>query len=59
MEKTNLGNNSFVYPMPVTLLGTTHGETANFMALGWLSRANGNPPLLIAGVNKAHLTNQF
>lgn len=59
MEKTNVGKNSFIYPMPVTLLGTGHGETVNFMALGWLSRANGNPPLLVAGVNKAHLTNQL
>ncbi|MBI5459713.1 flavin reductase family protein [Methanobacterium sp.] len=59
MEKTNIGKNIFVYPMPVTLLGTKHGETANFMALGWLSRVNGNPPLLVASVNKAHLTNQL
>ncbi len=59
MDKKNLGKNSFIYPMPVTLLGTRHGETANFMALGWLSRANGNPPLLVAGVNKVHLTNQL
>lgn len=59
MEKTNLGKNSFIYPMPVTLLGTGHREKTNFMALGWLSRANGNPPLLVAGVNKAHLTTQL
>jgi flavin reductase (DIM6/NTAB) family NADH-FMN oxidoreductase RutF len=59
MDKTNLGTNSFIYPMPVTLLGTRNGETANFMALGWLSRANGNPPLLVAGVNKVHLTSQL
>ncbi|BDZ66906.1 flavin reductase family protein [Methanobacterium ferruginis] len=59
MEKTNLGNNSFIYPMPVTILGTKNGETANFMALGWLSRANGNPPLLVAGVNKVHFTTQL
>ncbi len=59
MGKVNFGNNLFVYPMPVTLLGTSNGGTANFMALGWLSRANGNPPLLVVGVNKAHLTNQL
>lgn len=59
MEKVNLGQNSFIYPMPVTLLGTRNGETANFMALGWLSRANVKPPLLVAGVSKAHLTSQL
>jgi flavin reductase (DIM6/NTAB) family NADH-FMN oxidoreductase RutF len=59
MEKTNLGSNLFIYPMPVTLLGTKNGEIANFMALGWLTRVNANPPLLAAGVNKAHLTNEL
>jgi len=59
MEKEKLGGNSFIYPMPVTLLGTKHGDVANFMALGWLSRANGNPPLLVVGINKAHFTTQL
>ena len=38
MKKMNLGKNVFMYPMPVTLLGTKIGEKANFMALGWLDK---------------------
>jgi flavin reductase (DIM6/NTAB) family NADH-FMN oxidoreductase RutF len=57
MEKMNFGRNVFIYPMPVTLLGTKMGGTANFMALGWLTRVNSNPPLLAVGVNNSHLTN--
>lgn len=44
--------------MPVALLGTNIGDKANFMALGWVMRANANPPLLTVAVNKNHLSNQ-
>ncbi|MDD1763364.1 MAG: flavin reductase family protein, partial [Methanobacteriaceae archaeon] len=59
MEKIDIGTNIFIYPMPVTLLGTKIDEKANFMALGWLTRVNANPPLLAAGVNKTHFTNEL
>jgi flavin reductase (DIM6/NTAB) family NADH-FMN oxidoreductase RutF len=59
MEKIDLGTNVFIYPMPVTLLGTKIGEKPNFMALGWITRVNANPPLLAVGVNKTHLTNEL
>lgn len=58
MEKIDIGKNGFVYPMPVALLGTNVGDKANFMALGWVMRANNNPPMLTAAVNKNHLTNK-
>ncbi|MBN1531475.1 MAG: flavin reductase family protein [Spirochaetes bacterium] len=57
MEKIKLGTNIFDYPMPVTLLGSVTPEgKANFMALGWLSRVNGNPPMVAIGVNRVHHT---
>lgn len=59
IKKMDLGSNIFIYPMPVTLLGTKMGEKANFMALGWISRVNANPPLLAVAVNKTHLTNEL
>jgi len=59
MKKKNLGNNMFMYPMPVTLLGTRMGHKVNFMALGWITRINANPPLLAVGVNCSHLTNRL
>ena len=58
MEKIDIGNNGFVYPMPVALLGTKIEDKANFMALGWVMRACINPPLLTVSVNKNHLTNK-
>jgi len=58
MEKIDIGNNGFIYPMPVALLGTKIEDKTNFMALGWIMRACMNPPLLTVSVNKNHLTNK-
>lgn len=55
-EKINIGNNVFVYPMPVTLVGTKVEGKPNFMAVGWITRVNGNPPYIGIGINKNHLT---
>jgi flavin reductase (DIM6/NTAB) family NADH-FMN oxidoreductase RutF len=55
-EKINIGNNVFVYPMPVTLVGTQVDGRVNFMAVGWISRVNGNPPYIGIGINKNHYT---
>lgn len=57
-EKIKINNNIFVYPMPVTLLGANVEGKANFMALGWVSRVNANPPMIGVGVNKSHYTPQ-
>jgi len=56
MSMVRISANTFVYPMPVTLLGAMVGSKPNFMALGWLSRVNANPPLLGIGVGKHHHT---
>lgn len=57
MEKVNIGTNIYP-PMLVTLLGVNVEKRANFMALGWISRLNANPPLLGASINKFHYTSQ-
>jgi flavin reductase (DIM6/NTAB) family NADH-FMN oxidoreductase RutF len=56
MDKINIGPNVFVVPMPVTLVGTTIEGRANFMAVGWVARVNGNPPIVAVGLNKRHHT---
>jgi|GEM_PF-4097131 hypothetical protein len=33
MNKVKIGNNPFVYPMPMVLVGTVVDERANFMAV--------------------------
>jgi len=55
-EKIKINSNIFVYPMPVTLLGANVKGKANFMALGWVSRVNANPPMIGVGVHKSHYT---
>jgi flavin reductase (DIM6/NTAB) family NADH-FMN oxidoreductase RutF len=55
-KKINIGNNVFVYPMPVTLVGTQVEGRVNFMTMGWISRVNANPPYIGIGINKNHYT---
>lgn len=55
MARKNIGANTFI-PMPMALLGTTVQGKANFMALGWVMRANANPPMIAVGVFKPHYT---
>ena len=58
MKKINIGNNVAVYPMPITLVGTTVGGRVNFMPVGWVNRANYNPPMLALGLSKRHYTSE-
>lgn len=56
MEKIKVGTNAFLYPMPVTLVGTAVQGRPNFMPVGWIARVNLNPPLIAMGLNKRHHT---
>ena len=42
--------------MPVVLVGTHREGKANFMPVGWISRANSNPPMIVCGINTHHYT---
>jgi flavin reductase (DIM6/NTAB) family NADH-FMN oxidoreductase RutF len=55
MEKQQIGNNFFI-PMPVVLVGTQVNSKANFMAVGWCARVNGNPPMIACGIANNHYT---
>jgi flavin reductase (DIM6/NTAB) family NADH-FMN oxidoreductase RutF len=55
MVKQQIGANFFI-PMPVVLLGTQVNGKANFMAVGWCVRANGDPPMIACAVGNRHLT---
>ncbi|HBH86553.1 MAG TPA: flavin reductase family protein, partial [Syntrophaceae bacterium] len=46
MDKITIDKNSFVYPMPMVLAGAIVDGRANFMAVGWVSRVNSNPPMI-------------
>ncbi|MDH5202351.1 MAG: flavin reductase family protein [Nitrospirota bacterium] len=55
MNKMNIGNNVFI-PMPVVLVGANVEGKANFMAVGWITRVNAQPPMMAIGINKSHYT---
>lgn len=57
MSMTRIDNNVSIYPMPVVLGGAVVGEQANFLAVGWISRVNAQPPMLAMALNKRHFTN--
>jgi flavin reductase (DIM6/NTAB) family NADH-FMN oxidoreductase RutF len=55
MDKISIGTNFFI-PMPVVLVGTQVEGKANFMAVGWCTRANANPPMIACGIGNHHYT---
>lgn len=58
MNKVKIGKNTFVYPMPMVLVGTVVDGKANFMAVGWVSRVNFNPPMIAVALGNFHYTNR-
>jgi len=42
--------------MPVCLVGCLFKGKANFMAVGWASRVNANPPWIGVGIGRSHAT---
>ena len=58
MDKIKIGQNTFLYPMPTVLVGTVVDGRVNFMAVGWVSRVNFNPPMIAVALAKMHHTNK-
>ena len=56
MRKSKIGNDAYLYPMPVVLVGTMIDVKANFMTVGWVSRVNFEPPMIAIGINRSHYT---
>jgi flavin reductase (DIM6/NTAB) family NADH-FMN oxidoreductase RutF len=56
VKKIDLGPQGFVYPMPVTLVGSDRDGAASFMALAWVNRVQHSPPRLAVGMGKVHAT---
>jgi len=55
MSKEIVRNNVFI-PMPVVLAGTLVDGKPNFMAVGWVMRANAQPPMIALGIGRSHHT---
>ena len=56
MSKRNLGNQSFLYPYPVTILGTMVNGKPNFMTLAFIGIVNTRPGMVAFGCGKHHYT---
>jgi flavin reductase (DIM6/NTAB) family NADH-FMN oxidoreductase RutF len=55
MSQIKIENNVFI-PMPMGIIGTVVDGRANFMAAGWITRANARPPMIAAGIGSSHHT---
>jgi flavin reductase (DIM6/NTAB) family NADH-FMN oxidoreductase RutF len=52
-----ISNNVFLCPMPMTIVSTEVDGRVNHLAVGWITRANGNPPMIAMGLNRGHHSN--
>lgn len=54
MEKIKIANNAFIYPMPMVIVGSCTGGKLNYMAVGWVTRVNFNPPMIAVALGPHH-----
>jgi len=50
MEKISIGNNAFLLPMPMVLVGSRKEGRPNFMAVAWVSRVNASPNVMCVAI---------
>lgn len=53
-DKVTIGKNVFICPMPVTIVGTRLNNRPNFLTVGWVTRANVDPPMIAVSINKSN-----
>ena len=58
MERIKIDNNAYVYPMPMTVVGTMVGGKPNYLAAAWVCRVNFSPPMIGVALGKRHHTNK-
>jgi flavin reductase (DIM6/NTAB) family NADH-FMN oxidoreductase RutF len=56
MSKKTIGNQTFLYPYPVTILGAKVNGKPNFMTLAFIGIVNAKPGMIALGCNKHHFT---
>ncbi|WP_147818731.1 flavin reductase family protein [Salidesulfovibrio onnuriiensis] len=57
-KRINIGDNAFILPEPMTVIGTIYNGKPNFMAAAWVTRCNYKPCLMAICINKAHATSE-
>jgi flavin reductase (DIM6/NTAB) family NADH-FMN oxidoreductase RutF len=56
VEKTKLGPQTLLYPLPAALVGARVNGTANFMTAAWCGIAASEPPALTVGLREGRFT---
>jgi flavin reductase (DIM6/NTAB) family NADH-FMN oxidoreductase RutF len=57
MKKLEIDLNAFLYPMPMTIIGSVVQGRVNFMAAAWVTRVNHKPPMIAVALGNNHYTN--
>lgn len=56
MDKTKIGPQTILYPMPAALIGASVDNKANFMTAAWVSIVNMEPPMIGVAVRYERYT---
>ncbi|MBY9007749.1 MAG: flavin reductase family protein [Candidatus Lokiarchaeota archaeon] len=57
MSKIEIKPKTYLYPMPVVIIGSKIEEKANFMTIAWCGICENNPPMISISTAKSHYTN--
>jgi flavin reductase (DIM6/NTAB) family NADH-FMN oxidoreductase RutF len=58
MVKKEIKPGTYLYPMPLVIVGANVKETPNFMPIAWVSIVENSPPMISISASKTHYTNQ-
>lgn len=57
MTKNKIKPGTYLFPLPVVIVGANLEDKANFMTIAWCSVVENKPPMLSISASKAHYTN--
>ncbi len=57
MEKVKIGGKTYLYPMPVVIVGANVGGKANYITVAYCGIVQHSPAMIAVTLNKAHYTN--
>ena len=57
MIKNKIKSGTYIFPLPVVIVGANIESKANFMTIAWCSVVENKPPMLSISASKGHYTN--
>jgi flavin reductase (DIM6/NTAB) family NADH-FMN oxidoreductase RutF len=57
MQKSRIGPKSYLYPMPIVLVGANVAGRPNYLTLAYCGIAQMRPPMVSAALGRVHFTN--